>query len=199
MAALTTPCGSSVATASRMAGRPLPRRPEPEEGRSPTIARIAKTAEEVHGRLQRHRLRSLPRRAAPRHQAGQHHRRQAWRNAGRGLGPGQGYRQGRAWRSEERTLMPSPRPAAAPRRCPAQRLGHAGLHEPRTGPRRPRPAGPAVRRLQLGRNALLPFDRQAAVRGRRHRDCPAGRAAGAIPTAVPSSIPGSTRHWKPSA
>ncbi len=44
-------------------------------------------------------------------------------------------------------------------------LRDAGLHEPRTGPWRPRPAGPAVRRLQFGRNALLPFDRQAAVRG----------------------------------
>ena len=51
---------------------------------------------------------------------------------------------------------------------------------PEQAARRPRPARPAVRRLQPGRHALLPADRQAAVRGRRRRRaCSAGRAAGA--------------------
>ena len=74
-----------------------------------------------------------PGRPAPRHQAGQHHRRQARRDAGRRLGPGQG-----------RWARPSP---AGVGRADAdadlgQRLGrdaarlgagHAGLHEPRAG------------------------------------------------------------------
>ena len=90
--------------------------------------------------LQRDRLRPQPRRAAPRHQAGQHHRRQARRDAGGRLGAGQAAGPGRAGqRPGERTLMPSS--ASGSRRDAArQRAGHAGLHEPRAGPRRPRPA-----------------------------------------------------------
>ena len=38
---------------------------------------IAQASPPLHGRLQRHRLRPQPRRAASRHQAGEHHRRQA--------------------------------------------------------------------------------------------------------------------------
>ena len=65
------------------------------EGRPrPAVAGAAQAAAAVHRRLQRDRLRPQPRRAAPRHQAGQHHRRQARRDAGRGLGPGQGRRAG---------------------------------------------------------------------------------------------------------
>ena len=37
-----------------------------------------------------------------------------------------------------------------------QRAGHTGVHEPRAGARRAEPAGPAIRRLQPGRHALLP-------------------------------------------
>ena len=47
--------------------------------------------------------------------------------------------------------------------------GDAGLHEPRAGPRRPRPARPALRRLQPGSHALLSLDRQTGVRRRRYR------------------------------
>ena len=59
----------------------------------------------------------------------------------------------------------------------AARLGDGdpGVHEPRAGRRRPGPAGPAVGRLQPRCDALLPADRQAAVRGGRRR----GRACGA--------------------
>ena len=58
----------------------------------------------------------------------------------------------------ERTLMPSL--GQRQRRDVArQRARHAGLHEPRAGRRRPRPARPAVGRLQPRRDALLPSDR----------------------------------------
>ena len=61
-------------------------------------------------------------------------------------------------------LMPSS--ASGSRRDAAgQRHGHAGVHEPGAGGRRPRPARAAQRRLQPGRDALLPPDRPAAVRG----------------------------------
>ena len=65
-----------------------------------------------------------------------------------------------------------------------QRAGHAGLHEPRAGRGRPRAARAAVGRLQPRRHALLPADRQAAVRGgRRRRGAPQG-PAGRVPTAA---------------
>ena len=54
----------------------------------------------------------------------------------------------------------------AARQC----AGHAGLHEPRAGRAATSTgSGPRSRRLQPGRHALLPADRQAAVRGRRRR------------------------------
>ena len=74
-----------------------------------------------------------------------------------------------------------------------QRAGHAGLHEPRAGRAATSTGWAAVGRLQPGRHALLPADRQAAVRGRRHRRrAPAG-AAGRIraaPAARPVDRPG---------
>ena len=98
--------------------------------------------------------------------------------------PGQGAASGRSC---------PPRPAASAETLPGTAPGHAGLHEPRAGRRRPRPAGPAVGRLQPGRHALLPADRQAAVRGRgRRRDPPQG-AAGRVrpaPAARPVDRPG---------
>ncbi len=98
----------------------------------PPLAGAAQAPAPVPRRLQRDRVRPQPRRAAPRHQAGQHHRRQARRDAGRRLGPGQGHRPGRAGRRSERTLVPSS--ASGSVRDPArQRPGHAGLHEPRAG------------------------------------------------------------------
>ena len=56
----------------------------------PAVAGAAQAAAAVPRRLQRDRLRPQPGRAAPRHQAGQHHRRQVRRDAGGRLGPGQG-------------------------------------------------------------------------------------------------------------
>ena len=48
------------------------------------------------------------------------------------------------------------RPAARAETLPGSRAGDAGLHEPRAGRGRPRPPRPATRRLQPGRDALLP-------------------------------------------
>ena len=96
----------------------LPRRRGAEAGPRPPLAGAAQAPAAVPRRLQRDRVRPQPRRAAPRHQAGQHHRRQARRDAGRRLGPGQGHRPGRAGRRASGRWCPA-RPAAVPRRCPA--------------------------------------------------------------------------------
>ena len=74
----------------------------------PPVAGAAQAAAAVHRRLQRDRVRPQPGRAPPRHQAGQRHRRQARRDPGGRLGPGEGGRPGRARAdSDERTLAPS--------------------------------------------------------------------------------------------
>ena len=130
----------------------------------PAVAGAAQAAAAVHRRLQRHRLRPQPRRAPPRHQAGQHHRRQARRDAGRRLGPGQGHRAESDPASGERTLMPSLGQRQR-RDAAGQRLGTPAYMSPEQAERRPRPPGPAVGRLQPGRHALLPADRP----GRRSR------------------------------
>ena len=90
-----------------------------EAGPRPPVAGVAQAASPVPRRLQRHRLRPLPRRDPPRHQAGQHHRRQARRDAGGRLGAGQGRRPGR---SVGRRADACPvRRAARRRPCPAAR------------------------------------------------------------------------------
>ena len=101
-------------------------------------------------------------------------------------------------RSDERTLVPSSASGSG-RDAARQRPGHAGLHEPRAGRGRPRAPGPAVGRLQPGRDALLPADRQAAVRGRRHRRRAPRRAAGRVPRRRGSSTRRSTGRWRRSA
>ena len=105
----------------------------------------------VHRRLQRDRLRAQPRRAAPRHQAGQHHAGQIRRDAGRRLGAGQGV--GRAEGGAGVVAEGALRPASAGGSTPTvagSALGHAGVHEPRAGRRRARPARPAVDIYGLG-------------------------------------------------
>ena len=99
-----TPCGSSGVTAQG-GDRALPRR-RPRRRSRPPIAGAAQAAAPLHRRLQRHRLRPQPRGAAPRHQAGQYHRRQVRRDPGGGLGPGQGDRPEPIHPPEERTLVP---------------------------------------------------------------------------------------------
>ena len=143
---------------------------EARQGRpGPAVARAAQAPAAVHRRLQRDRLRPQPRRAAPRHQAGQHHRRQVRRDAGRRLGPGQAAGPGRAGARPRRADAGAELGQRQRRDAARVGDGHPGLHEPRAGPRRARPARPALRRLQPRRHALLPPDRQAAVRRRRHR------------------------------
>ena len=90
----------------------------------PPVAGAAQAPAAVHRRLQRDRLRAQPGRPAPRHQAGQHHRRQVRRDAGGRLGPGQAAGPGRAGqrrgRADARADLGQ---RQSPRRCPAARWG----------------------------------------------------------------------------
>ena len=61
--------------------------------------------------------------------------------------------------------------------------GHPGLHEPGAGRRRRRSARAGLRRVQPGGDALLPPDRQAAVRGPRRRPGPRQGPTGRVPAA----------------
>ena len=90
------------------------------EGRPrPPVAGAAQALAAFHRRLQRHRLRAFPRGDPPRLEAGQHHRGQIRRDAGGGLGAGQGGGPGRSDRPASRRLPP--RRAARRRPCPAAR------------------------------------------------------------------------------
>ena len=84
----------------------------------------------------------------------------------------------------EQTIAPSS--SGSSETLPGSAPGHAGLHEPRAGRRRSRPAGPALRRLLAGRHAVLPLDRPAAVRGRRRRRGPPPGAGAA--TSRPAQV-----------
>ena len=88
-------------------------RRDAQERPRPPLAGTAQAAPPLHRRLQRHRLRALPRRDPSRPQAGQHHPGQARRDAGGRLGAGQDRRSGRSRRSASR---PSPRRRAGHRR-----------------------------------------------------------------------------------
>ena len=74
----------------------LPRRGRPAGRPRPPVAGPAEAPPAVPRRLQRDRVRPQPGRPPPRPQAGQHHGRQARRDPGRRLGPGQADRPGRA-------------------------------------------------------------------------------------------------------
>ena len=79
-----------------------------EERPRPEVAGASSALTPFHRRLQCDRIRAFARGAASGHQAGQHHRRQAWRDARRRLGARQG--QGRtdvAEPTDERPLLPS--------------------------------------------------------------------------------------------
>ena len=91
--------GSAVRTDP---SRPLPAKRSAADRRA-TVARASGSPAPLHRRLQRDRLRPLPRSAASRHQAGQRDRGQARRDTGRRLGLGQGGRQGRLRSGGRRT------------------------------------------------------------------------------------------------
>ena len=76
--------------------------------------------------------------------------------------------------------------------------GDPGLHEPRAGPRRARPARPSLRCLQPRCHPLLPLDRQARIRRRRRRGglAPCNEATSRLPA---SSIRRSTGRSRRSA
>ena len=120
---LTTRCGSSrVIRSRRRSTGSINGRKYCSERAGPPARRsleLRKLVAAVHRRLQRHRLRPLARGDPPRLEASQHHRGQARRDAGGGLGAGQG---GGPGRSIGRRADASPHRRAARRRpCPAVR------------------------------------------------------------------------------
>ena len=110
--------------------RPLPRRRGVEARPRPSIAGAAQAAAPVPRRLQRDRLRPQPRRAAPRPQAGQHHARQARRDAGGRLGAGQGDRPGRSRLDRRADAGAQSRPAAVAETLPGCALGTPAYMSP---------------------------------------------------------------------
>ena len=88
---------------------------------------------------------------------------------------------------EERTLVPSSASGSA-ETLPGSALGTPAYMSPEQARGDLERLGPRSRRLQPGRDALLPADRPAAVRGRRRRRGAAGRAAGRVP-AAPAARP----------
>ena len=125
----------------------------------------------VRRRLQRHRLRPQPRRAAPRPEARQHHARQVRRDAGRRLGPGQGRPAAAELGADDRSRRDAD--AALRRRLVGDGRrpgdGHAGVHEPGAGGRPARRARPGERRLQPRGDAVRPADRASRRSRRRPR------------------------------
>ena len=165
--------------------RPLPRGAAPGRPHRLARPRAPQAAPPIPGRLQRHRLCPLPRRDPPRHQAGQYHPGPARRDPGRRLGAGQADRPRRAGDRVGRAAAHAVRGQRQFRDAARQHPGHPGLHEPRAGRGPARPTGPAVGYLQPGCDALLPADRQAAVRGQGGRHA-RRRAAGRVPSAAPA-------------
>ena len=96
----------------------------------PPVAGAAQALAAFHRCLQRHRLRALARRDPPRLEAGEHHRGQARRDAGRGLGARQGGGPGRSigWRANAGAIV-----GRFVGDLARQRAGHARLHEPGAG------------------------------------------------------------------
>ena len=172
---------------------------EGSEGRPrPPVAGAAQAPAAVHRRLQRHRLRPLPRRAAPRHQAGQHHRRQARRDAGGRLGPGQGCRPGRARRSGERTLVPSSASGSA-ETLPGSALGTPAYMSPEQARGDLDRLGPRSDVYSLGATLYCLLTGKPPFEGDDIGDVLAGRAAGASSPGRRSMTRRSTRRWRRSA
>ena len=161
--------------------RRLPRRRVARGRPRPPVAGTAQAAAAIPRRLQRHRVCPPARGVASGFEARQRDGRQVRRDAGGGLGTGQGRRPVRPRRGDRRADAGAIVLERGRRDAPGLGGRHAGVHEPRASGRRPRPARPALGRLQPGRHALLPADRQAALPRRRPRGHAEGRAAGRIP------------------
>ena len=144
------------------------------------------------GRMQCDRLCPLARRASSRHQAGQYHRGQTWRDAGGRLGTGQG-----------------PRPVR-PRVCRTnagseilrQRLvrdsaglgaGHAGLYEPEQDEGTSSNSAPAP--MSTASTRFFTFCSPASRRSKATTSVVLRRARGKVPAAQEDTRR-STNHWR---
>ena len=179
--ARTTPCGSSGEIASRRpstASTPTTRLEGDPGRRSLELRKLLRRFTDVCNAID---YAAQPRRAASRHQAGQHHRRPVRRDAGGRLGPGQGHGPVRA-RVEpgERTLIPSSASGSA-ETLPGSALGTPAYMSPeqaegdleQLGPRSDvYSLGATLYCLLTGRPPLEGDDRRGAPRraaGRCHR------------------------------
>ena len=148
-----TPCGSSRATASRT---PSPRFHADRSLKRDAGRRSLELGNSCGGSSTSATRSTTPTAAVccTATQAGQHHSRQVRRDPGGRLGPGQG-----DGPPSHGAVVGGANagPVVGQRQCrDAARLGagDAGLHEPRASRGRARPARPALRRVQPGRDAL---------------------------------------------
>ena len=163
----------------------------------PPVAGAAQAAAAVHRRLQRHRLRPLARGDPPRLQAGQHHRGQARRDAGGGLGAGQGGGPGRSIESASRR---SPRRRrGSSETLPGSALGTPAYMSPEQARGELNRLGPRSDVYSLGATLYCLLTGKPPFEGDDVGAILRAVQDGRFPAAVPASIPRSTRRWRPSA
>ena len=159
---------------------------------------LPQAAAPIHRRLQRHRLRPLPRRAPPRHQAGQYHGRQARRDPGRRLGAGQG----RAATSSRARIGRADAPAVLGQRdaetLPGSALGTPAYMSPEQAEGELDRLGPRSDVYSLGATLYCLLTGKPPFEGDVAATCSAP-CSGASSHRRASSTRPSTRRWRRSA